>query len=82
MEIRIGSEIYEISMNATAITARRSKTVHDLTIKSEELALDAWLAALSGALSTQAAKRPMMWRKKTLVAVDLPDCSSVVGHSG
>jgi hypothetical protein len=43
-----------LSMNGDTAEARRSKAVRGVVIKSEQLSLDAWLEALSAALTEKA----------------------------
>lgn len=54
IETTLGDHTYQLSMNGDAAECRRGKSVRGVVIKSEELSLDAWLEALSAALTEKA----------------------------
>jgi len=54
IETTLGDHTYQLSMNGDAAECRRSKSVRGVVIKSERLSLDAWLEALSAALTDKA----------------------------
>jgi hypothetical protein len=54
VEVQLGEEIFVLSLAGDRSQASRAKAVRGVVIKRQELALDAWLEALSDALSVEA----------------------------
>jgi hypothetical protein len=52
--VRLGDSHYEIEGDHGSVVARRRSVVRGIALKSEELAVDAWIQALSGDLLTLA----------------------------
>jgi hypothetical protein len=54
VEVQLGEETFVLSLSGDKAQAIRAKTVRGVTIRRQELALDAWLTALSEALDDEA----------------------------
>jgi hypothetical protein len=54
LEIQLGEETFVLSLSGQRTGTAVAKTVRGVVIKRQELSLDAWLDALSEALSTEA----------------------------
>jgi hypothetical protein len=54
LEVQLGDEAFVLTLSGQRAQAILAKTVRGVVIKRQELALDAWLDALSEALSTEA----------------------------
>src|SRR4029077_21006682 len=52
--VTAGEDVFEAALDVGTIACRHSHAVRGITLRSEELALDAWLRALVGALAVQA----------------------------
>jgi hypothetical protein len=48
--VRLGDSHYEIEGDHGTVVARRRRVVRDIALKSEDLSVDAWIAALSADL--------------------------------
>ena len=54
VEVQLGEETFVLSLAGERAKTSRAKTVRGVVIKRQELPLDAWLDALSDALSAEA----------------------------
>ena len=54
VEVQFGDETFVLSLSGETARTRVAKTVRGVVIKRQELSLDAWLDALSEALSAEA----------------------------
>ena len=54
VEVQLGEETFVLSLAGEKAETSRAKTVRGVVIKRQELPLDAWLDALSDALSAEA----------------------------
>jgi hypothetical protein len=54
VEVQLGEETFVLSLAGERAETSRAKTVRGVVIKRQELPLDAWLDALSDALSAEA----------------------------
>lgn len=54
VEVQLGEETFVLSLAGDRALTSRAKTVRGVVIKRQELSLDAWLEALSDALSVEA----------------------------
>jgi hypothetical protein len=54
VEVQLGEETFVLSLSGERAETTRAKTVRGVVIKRQELPLDAWLEALSDALSAEA----------------------------
>ena len=54
LELTLGGHIFRLRRDGHRVVAERSEVVRGIVLKSESVAIDAWLTALSEALSTHA----------------------------
>ncbi len=54
LEVQLGDETFVLSLSGQRADTTLAKTVRGVVIRRQELPLDAWLDALSAALSTEA----------------------------
>lgn len=54
VEVQLGEETFALTLSRDQAQTSRAKTVRGVVIRRQELALDAWLEALSDALSAEA----------------------------
>jgi hypothetical protein len=54
IEVDLGDQRLELRFDSGAVAARRAKLSGGIVLKSEQLDIDAWLAALGGALADEA----------------------------
>jgi hypothetical protein len=54
VQVQLGDETFVLSLRGATTETARAKTVRGVTIKREQLPLDAWLDALSDALGAEA----------------------------
>jgi uncharacterized Zn finger protein (UPF0148 family) len=54
LELTLGGHIFRLRRDGNRVVAERSEVVRGIVLKSESVAIDAWLTALSEALSAHA----------------------------
>lgn len=54
LEVALDAELFELKREQRGVVARRAQVVRGITVKTEELAMDAWVQALCTALSARA----------------------------
>lgn len=57
----VGEEVYALELDGARATATRAKAVRGITIRTEELPVDAWTAALVAAIGEQADRSSQAW---------------------